>query len=517
MPSYDGRNKEPVTLPSKLPLLLMLGAEGIAVGLSTRVFPHNFTELIEAQVAILKKQPFTLTPDFPQGGLMDASEYDKGNGRLRVRAVIESAGEDTLRITELPFGVSSETLISSIEEASRKKKVPIKSITDFTADKVEIELTLTPNTSPGTAIKSLYAFTACESVMSGRTVVIRGNRPADMNVDDVLRANTEQLLRTLKRELALKQHDLREEIHAKTLVQIFIENRIYKRIEECRTAQAVTQAVFDGLAPFRPKLSRDVTKADVEMLLAVRIRRISLFDINKNREDIERIVRELAEVEKQLKQLRQYAVRYLNGLIRKYGEQYPRRTRITSFDEVEVKELTAQELQICLDKATGYLGYSVKGDPVLECSSYDKLALVWEDAGYKVVQPPEKVFVDKTLLYCGKADRDRVMTIIYTLDRITYMKRFTFGGTILNKEYRCAPKGAVVRLFSDETVEEVYVKYAPHKGQRIHQQVFRPSEAPVKGVKAMGNMMAMKKIARLSVKKPRWWEDGHESPRGRLM
>ncbi len=517
IPNYDSRKKEPVTLPSKLPLLLMLGADGIAVGLSTRILPHNFRELIEAEIAILRKKPFEVFPDFVQGGIMDVSEYDKGNGKVRVRALIEKRDKGKLVIREVPFGTTTESLIGSIEDAIKKKKVPVRSINDFTAERVEIELVLSPGANQDKAIKKIYAFTSCENSVSTRMIVIRDRRPVEMNVDEVLRANAVQVKDILRRELEHRKGKLLDEFHNKTLIQIFVENRIYKRIEKCKTYEAVQQAVLDGLEPFKDRLKRPVTKDDVEMLLGVRIKRISLFDIDKNKKDIEGILKELAQIEKHLKALTRYAVRYLKDLLKTYGDQYPRRTRIQSFGEIEVRKLTANELELNYDKQSGYFGYGVKGTPVMQCSSLDKIFLAWGDGRYKVVQPPEKIFVDKTLDICEKEDRDRVLTAVYTEDHFTYMKRFKVGGTIMNRDYRYAPEGAKVHFLQIGTPDEVYLKYKPAKRQRINQQVFHPKDMPVKGVKARGNQMTAKAVSRVSVKKPSWWDDGNGHPKGVLL
>ncbi|MCA1808212.1 MAG: DNA topoisomerase IV subunit A [Lentisphaerae bacterium] len=517
VPSYDGRNREPLLLPVKLPLLLMLGAEGIAVGLSTRILPHNFKELLEAQIAIIQKKKFCILPDFPQGGLMDVSEYAKGNGKLRLRAVMDSRQPGKLVINELPFGVTTETLIASIEDAVRRQKVPVKGITDFTAEKVEVELVLKPDADPEKAMAALYAFTSCEVSISCRAIVLRANRPVETNVDDILIENTERLLQTLRRELELKKHNLLEDIHRKTLVQIFVENRIYKKIESCKTGAAVTKAVLDGLAPFRPQLTRDISAEDVEMLLGVRIRRISQFDIDKNRKDIEGILLELRQVEKNLGGLQAYAIRYLKRLLTEYGEPHGRCTRITGFGTIEVRELTARELEIFYDRQSGYFGYDVKGESVLHCSPYDKLIYVWDDCRYKVLQPPAKLFVGDRLLYLAKYDRECLVTLIYTMDHFTYVKRFSFGGVIMEKDYRCAPETSRSLLFADQPVDDVYLKYAPAKGQKIHQQLFALGRIAVKSVKAQGIRLTAKKIARLATDRPRWWNDDTAPPAGLML
>lgn len=506
VPSYDGRNNEPVTFPCKIPLLLMLGADGIAVGLSTKILPHNFVELIEAQIAILQNKPFVLMPDFPQGGTIDVSEYNDGNGKVKVRAhIIEDRKTNRLIVKELPFGVTTESLTNSIEDAVKKKKIPVRAINDFTAENVEIELVLSPGTDKNKALEALYAFTNCEVSISTRLIVIRNGKPAVMTVDEVIRTNTSQVLEILRRELELKKKNLLEELHNKTLVQLFIENRIYKKIEKCKTADSVKKAVYEGLEPFKDQLNRAVTDDDIEMLLSVRIRRISLFDINKNKKDIDDILTNIVEIEKYLSNLKKYAIDYLQGLITKYGASYPRHSTLASFEAIEVKELTAEELEIKYDKETGYVGFNVEGDTMFNCSSLDKLIIVSADGSYRVVQPPEKLFVDK-MLYCKIYDRDKVMTAIYKHKDLVYMKRFTFGGTIMNKDYQLAAEGSTVLVFKDETPEEIYVKYKPAKSQRKHREVFKPNDVPVKGVKARGNQMTFKAISRLSIGKPSWWD-----------
>jgi topoisomerase-4 subunit A len=519
VPNYDGRKKEPVTLPSKLPLLLMTGAEGIAVGMSTKLLSHNFIELLEAQIAILQKKPFRVFPDFFQGGQMDVSEYEDGNGKVKLRARFKKCETARLVITEVPFGTTTESLISSIEDAVRKKKVPIRAINDFTAEKVEIELLLSPGTAPDKAMKALYAFTACENSISVRAVVIRQNRPVDSNVSDILRANTAQCVDVIHRELELRKKNLFDELHQKTLVQIFIEKRIYKRIEECKTAEAVQEAILQGFEPFKAQLLREITPDDIEMLLSVRIRRISLFDINKSRQEIEGIMAELAEVEKHLAKLIPYVIRYLRDLIKTYSPVYPRCTEITTFGSIEVRELTARELKIGYDAERGFIGHGVGGDPLFECSSYDKLVIFSKDGRYWVMPPPERHFVDGGMAFCGKADRDQEFTLVFT-DKdsgFTYIKRFTVGGFILEKEYRCAPEGAEVLLLQPGVPEAIYLKYKPAKAQRIHQQVFQTADIQVKGAKVRGNQMTAKRIANIATSKPRWWNDDEESHKGHLL
>ena len=516
IPSYDGRNQEPVTLPCKLPLMLMLGADGIAVGLSTSILPHNFIELLEAQIEILREKPRTpvelnLFPDFQTGGLMDVSEYDKGNGKIKLRARIEPHKNNRLVITELPHGVTTDILMNSIEDAVKKKKVPVRSIDDFTAEKVEIELTLSQNATQEKATQALYAFTKCETSVSSRLICLRNGRPIETSVDEVLRENTRQLLVILEGELTLRKNKLLDEFHNKTLVQIFVENRIYKRIEECETLDAIYKAIYEGLEPFKNRLKREIVDADIEMLLGVRIKRISLFDINKNRKDIDDILAELEQVEKDLGALKGYAIRYLKRLIKEYREEYPRLTQSTSFKEVEVRELTATELQIKQDE-NGFIGTNVKGDTILECSSLDRLLIIWNDGKYMLIPPPEKFFVDTHMERCEIFDRDKQYTLVYSDARITYIKRFAIGGTIMNRDYYMTQdEKSKILILEEGTPEAIYVKYQPAKGQRIAQQKFMPSDIAVKGVKARGNRMTTKGIKYISTDPGRWWSKEAES------
>jgi topoisomerase-4 subunit A len=522
IPSYDGRNKEPVTLPSKLPLLLMLGADGIAVGLSTAILTYNFIELLEAQVEILrekKRTPFKADPlpDFQLGGLMDVSEYDNGVGKVKIRARIKERN-GRLVITELPFGQTTEKLTSSIEEAVKKKKVAVRAINDFTAESVEIELVLSQGAKITQVEKALYAFTNCEVSASSRIVVIRDNRPVEMNVDEILHLNTDQMVRVLEGELNLRRDKLLDLFHTKTLVQIFVENRIYKQIEQCKTAETVRQAIWDGLEPFKKKLKRAIAEEDIDMLLGIPIKRISLFDINRNKDDIDKILEELDEVEKNLQGLNGYAIRYVKNLIKKYKKEYPRRTEIRTFKEIAVRELTASELTIHHDPEIQFIGSAVKGgEELMQCSSLDKLMFVWDDGRYQMMPPPEKLFVDGNFLSCSLFDRDREMTCIYTHRKETYIKRFKWGGTIMSRDYRLAPEQSKILMLLEGCPEEIYVRYRPAKGQRIHQQFFKTKGLLVKGAKAKGNRLTTKSIQYIDLRPGRWWRDDEETPQGVLL
>ena len=571
MPDYTGRKQEPVLLPSKLPLLLMLGADGIAVGLATHIFPHNFMELLEAEIAILQNKPFQLFPDFPTGGLLDVSEYSDGVGRVRVRARMEKRPGGVIAITELPYGQTSTSLCDSIEEAARRKKVPVKSIHDATSDHAEILITLATvdgkPADPDKAMKALYAFTGCEASLTACMVVIENNRPCERTVSQILRSNVAQLTDLIRRELEIRAGELFEELQKKTLVQIFVEERIYKRIEQCTEAAQISSEIRIGFKPFLKRLPRELTDDDIEMLLSIQIRRISLYDMNKNRKDIGDILAEKAQVEKDLANLKATVIRYLKGLIKEYKfvermvpveevpdaadaapakkgakavaktakakkpkmrkatvEQFPRLTEITTFDSIAVRDVAVADLTVNYDRETGFLGSSVRtGESLFKCSTIDKILLLWPDGRYKVVPQPDRLFVDKDLLLACVFDRARQYTVVYTEKSygFTYLKRFAFGGTIMNRDYNLLPETGEIRLLVEGTPERLYVKYKPAKGQRIHQQLFKPTDVAVKGVKARGNQMTAKPILRLAAgtesERPRWWDADGPGENGQIV
>ena len=509
VPSYDGTNKEPVTLPCKLPLTLMLGTEGIAVGLSARILPHNFPELLEAQIAILKQQPFKCLPDFQTGGLMDAREYQDGKGSVKVRARIKVKDEATVVITEIPPTTTTESLTASIEDAVRKGKLKVKSINDFTSETAEIEIRCPAGVDAEKMVDALYAFTDCEVSISSRIIVIKDNRPVELTVSEVLQENTTQLVAILKRELDLRERQLLDELHYRTLERIFIEERIYKKIEQCKTNELVIAAVYEGFKPFKKELIRDLADADVEKLLQVRIRRISLFDINKHREEMEKTRAELEAVRKNLKNLTKYVIGHLEELLAKYRPIYPRLTTKSSrHEEVDVKAVAFKAFKVSYDRESGYVGYKANGEEFkLECTKFDKLLLVFKDGTYKVIELSEKLFIGQDLIYCALPDRDRVFTCAYTDREASYLKRFTFGGTIMNKVYSCIPEKSRILYFAPETPKLLYVRYKPAAHQKISQQTCDPSQLEVKTPKTLGRQISIKDISSVTDAPTRGWDE----------
>lgn len=546
VPNYDGRRDEPVYLPAKIPLLLMLGADGIAVGLSTVVLPHNFIELLEAEIAILQKKPFKVFPDFQLGGIMDVSEYQDGLGKVKVRAAIEPLDKNKLVITQLPWGETTDSIADSIEEAIKKKKVPVRRLNDLTSETVRIELELQAGASQEKTITALYAFTNCERSISSRPIVLDGGRPKLMSVSDILKRNVERLTELTRRELEIRLGELDDLYHARTLDRIFIEERIYKRIESEKTLEGVNNAILVGFKPFMKELRREsISAEDIERLLKIPIRRISQFDINKNRQEIEAIEKEEREVRDDLDHLKSFVIKYLKGLIREYAKRYPRCTTIVegAFKQVDVRAITASELTIKWDRENNYVGSGLKnGDELFKCSSLDELILIWKDGRFKKVQPEDKIFVDKDLLavirYNQDKDRETLdFTCVYEEGGygFSYIKRFCFGGLIRNKEYRLAPEKpkSKILLLQKGCPDTLYVKFKPAKGQKIHQQYFLPKElvdrinretgksekqevVPVRNAGAKGKQLTTKPISRVSGSKGSWWDESETPSKGVL-
>ncbi len=447
--SYDGRNREPVCLPCKVPSLLMLGADGIAVGMMTRIFPHNFRELLEAQIAILENRPFQLFPDFPHGGLMDVSEYDDGAGRIRLRARIEAEGDKKIIIREIPATTTTESLIASIENAAKRGRLKIASITDYTAKNVAIEIALQRNIYAEETIRELYAYTDCEMQVNSILCVIRDNIPSVMTVSQVLRRNTEKLLDYHRQELAIALHKLEEKHQEKTLAQIFIEHRIYKRIEQCETLEKVKSEISRGLEKFRDRLRRDITEEDIEKLLQIPIRRISLFDIRKNEEELVAIAKDMEQTIYHQGHLVEYTVAYIRRLLEKHAQDFPRQTEIASFSTVNVREIARRDVKVFHDRVNYYLGTNVKpsskdGAPVV-CTAFDRLVLLRNDGSCRVISVPEKEYIGPTK-YVLLADKEQIYSILYRdrLEGTWFAKRFRIGQFMLGKEYHVLPKNCII-------------------------------------------------------------------------
>jgi topoisomerase-4 subunit A len=497
--SYDGRMVEPVTLPAKIPLLLLQGADGIAVGMATKILPHNFCELLEAQKKILQNQDFILYPDFLQKGYIDVSDYEDGNGKIRCRARIEEVNEKTIVIKDIPFTTTTQSLTDSIERAAKSGKIKIVSINDYTAEEVEIEIKLARGVYAKDTIKALYAFTDCEVSISPNLTLIRGNNPETSSVSEVLRYNTEKLQFDLTRELQIDLARLYEKLHARLLEQIFIEERLYKNIEEETSYSAVMKSVENSLLPFAGELVRAVTKEDIEKLLEIRIKRISRYDINKQQKEIRDIRKEIARIEKCLQDMIAYTISYLDGLLEKYGNLYPRQTQILEFTEVSVRKVAPSNLLVTYNRESGFLGYQIKDEnesqeSAIACSEYDRLMLLYNNGMYKVISVTDKLFVGHELEWFGKIEKDLVFNVIYRdgQENVVYAKRFKTPSFILDKEYRIFSEHKrskiLLLLFGEEKTARVSLMPSPRAKSNILDVFF--DEFLVKNPSAKGKRIS---------------------------
>ena len=443
LPSYDGRRKEPDTLPVKFPLLLAQGVEGIAVGLACKVLPHNFNELIEASIAVLRNEPVNLLPDFPTGGIMDASEYRDGlrGGKVRVRARIATDKKGLLRITEIPFGTTTGALMDSIVAAADKGKIKIARIEDNTAAEADILVHLPAGADPETTRDALFAFSDCELTISPNSCVIVDGKPQFMAVSDILRRATHNTRELLKTELEIKLSELGEKWHFSSLEKIFIEKRIYRDIEECETWEAVIAAIDKGLKPYKKLLKREVTEDDIVRLTEIKIKRISKFDSFKADEEIKGLEKAMAETDKNLRNLTKFTIKWYEELGKKYGKGRERRTEIASFERVDRMQVVAATETLYVDTKNGFAGYGLKkdGEPVEKCSKLDDVISFTQDGKMRVVKVADKVFVGQKPLRVTvfRKDEDLIYSMIYRdgRDGPLMAKRFTVGGITRDKEY----------------------------------------------------------------------------------
>ncbi len=509
--SYDGRNKEPVVFPAKIPVVVISGASGIAVGMKTDILPHNFLEVLDAQAAALRGEKVLLYPDFPTGGIVDVSGYDDGCGFVTVRARLDLSDPKKIVITELPYGVTSEQMIASIEEADKKGKLHIAKVTDYTTDKANIEIALQRNTYTNDIVDALYAYTKCENKIAVNPIVIVDNLPKIVPISQMVEYHAHHLVDVLTAELHVERGHLEDKLHARTLERIFIEERIYKRIENKKTAEDVNKAVITGFAPFESELYREITDDDVDRLLKIPIRRISLFDIEKNRKDIEEINAAISEVDRHLGNITQYAISFLDEIKASLDqERWKRRSEISSFQALDVKSVAVRNLELRYDESTGYMGTNVKtGEVLLKVSPYDKVFYLRKDGAYRVVNVSEKEFIgSEGLYYCCLADKDELSKIVFTAiykekeSKFYFINRFTISTWTTNKLYSILPKGnfKLVKLATFPSAV-ITAKYKPGYGYRVLEETFRFSDFAVrKSPQTLGYKLITKNLAGLTLR-----------------
>lgn len=441
--SYDGRKKEPVNLPVKFPLLLAQGAEGIAVGLSTKILPHNFIELIDASIKHLKGQRFALFPDFPTAGIIDVTNYNDGlrGGRIRVRAKISQLDRNTLVINEIPYGTNTSTLIDSILKANEKGKIKIKKIEDNTAAQVEILIHLPSGISPDKTIDALYAFTACESSISPLGCIIEDNKPLFIGVTEMLQRSTDYTVELLKRELEIQLRELEEQWHFASLERIFIENRIYRDIEEEETWEGVIAAIDQGLKPFTQHLKRAVTEEDILRLTEIRIKRISKFDLDKATQLLESLEGKIAEVKHHLEHLIDFAITYFKNLKATYGKGRERKSEIRIFDDIEATKVVIRNTKLYVNREEGFVGTSLKKDEyVADCSDIDDIIVFTKDGQMTITKVDAKTFIGKHIIHVAvfkKKDNRTIYNLVYKDGKggPSYIKRFNVTGITRDKPY----------------------------------------------------------------------------------
>ena len=527
--SYDGRRKEPVNLPVMFPLLLAQGGEGIAVGLSTKILPHNFIELIDASINHLKGKRFTILPDFPTAGIADFSNYNDGmrGGRVRVRAKISQLDKFTLVITEIPFGTNTSSLIDSILKANEKGKIKIKKIEDNTAAEVEILVHLPSGISPDKTIDALYAFTSCEVSISPLGCVIEDNKPLFIGVSEMLRRSTDNTVQLLKQDLEIKLEELEEQWHFASLERIFIENRIYRDIEEEETWEGVIQAIDKGLQPFIKHLKRAITEEDIVRLTEIRIKRISKFDIDKAQQKIEALEDQIAEIKHHLANLIDYAIAYFTRLKKDYGKGRERQTEIRTFDDVDATKVVIRNTKLYVNREEGFVGTSLKKDEyVCDCSDIDDIIVFTREGKMMVTKVDAKTFIGKDIIHVSvfkKKDKRTIYNMIYRDGKggPTYVKRYNVTGITRDKEYdmtNSSPNSAILYFSENPNGEaEVVTVYLRQVGSiKKLKWDLDFAEVLIKGRASKGNLVTKYSVKKIELKekglstlKPRkiWFDD----------
>ena len=513
--SYDGRNREPITLPVKFPLLLAQGVEGIAVGLSSKILPHNFNELCDAAIAYLKGEPFQLYPDFQTGGSIDVSKYNDGErgGVVRVRAKISKLDNKTLCISEIPYGKTTSSLIDSILKAVEKGKIKVKKVEDNTAGKVEILVHLAPGVSSDKTLDALYAFTDCEVNISPNCCVIDNKKPHFLSVSDVLKKSTDNTLDLLRQELNIERDEKLEALHFSSLEKIFIEERIYKdaKFEQAENMDAACEHIDDRLTPFYPKMVREVTKEDILKLMEIKMARILKFNKDKADELIARLKGEIEEIENHLAHITDYTINWYEGLKAKYGKNFERKTEIRNFDVIVATKVAEANEKLYINREEGFIGTGLKKDEyVCNCSDIDDVIIFYKDGKYKIVRISDKLFVGKNILYVNifkKNDKRTIYNVIYRdgKDGAYFIKRFNVTSMIRDREYDVTqgnPGSKIMYFTANPNGEAEVVKVTLRPNPRIKKLILERdfSEISIKGRQSMGNLLTRLEVHKISLK-----------------
>ncbi|MDD4082139.1 MAG: DNA topoisomerase IV subunit A [Sphaerochaetaceae bacterium] len=498
--SYDSRSKEPVRFQAKIPILVIQGTDGIAPGMTTRILPHNFIEVIDALEKALKGENVLLYPDFPGGGIVDVSDYKDGCGTVTVRAKLNTNDPKKIYIEELPFGVTSEQMINSIENAVKKDRLKVNSISDYTAEKVSIEISLSKNTYSNDIVDALYAYTLCEEKVSCFCLVIQDKYPLETTISNIISFHSKHLIDVLQGELNLQIGHLNDRLHSRTLERIFIEERIYKRIEQKRSQEAINKSIVSGFEPYKDSLIRELSSEDIERLLKIPIRRISLFDMEKNKEEIDIINQDIEKAKYHLDHIIDYAMTYLEEIKKMAPKELEKRkTKISDFDAISVREVAQRDKILKYDSSTGYVGYDLKnGSDLLEVSVFDKVLFVSKNGDYVSMVAPDKFFIGTSLSYCNYSDKDILSDVVFSIfyqekkENVFYIKRAKLGGLITNKIYSFLPEKTEkdedyqVRRISIIEDGVITAKYKKGFGYKKIEENFYFSDFLVKNPKARG-------------------------------
>ena len=511
--SYDGRNKEPVALPAKFPLLLAQGVEGIAVGLASKILPHNFNELIDASIKILQDKEFEIYPDFATGGMIDVSRYNDGlrGGKIRVRARLVQEDKKTLKITEIPFGTTTGSIIDSILSANDKGKIKIRKIDDNTAENVEVMIHLAPGVSPDTTMDALYAFTECEVSISPNSCVVANGKPRFAGVKEILRHNTEQTLSLLKLELTIKLEELNEHLHYSSLEKIFIENEVYEGIKKCKTDEEIDSAIIKGLKPFAKQIIRAVSADDVHRLRKIPIDRISKFNSNKADEVMRGIRLEMEEVQNHLDNLIDYAIEYYRQIRKKYGKNRDRKTEIRNFEVIEAVKVAAANEKLYVNREEGFAGTGLRKDEyVCDCSDIDDIIIFRDDGSFIVTKVAEKVFVGQNVTYINvfqKNDNRTVYNLVYRDGKNgkIMVKRFSVLGVTRDKEYNATKgtAGSKMLYFTanpNGEAEVVKIELKPKPRLKKTSFDFDFASLAIKGRASLGNTLTKYAVRKIEIR-----------------
>lgn len=509
VPNYDGRSEEPEVYRSKLPVALLIGAEGIAVGMSTKILPYNLKEVLDAEIKCLKGEDFEIFPDVSTGGLIDVSGYNDGNGKIVTRAKFDTSDDKKIIITELPVDSNAKALLESIDSAYKAGKIKISSVDNFTTDHCNIEIKLPRGVYSKDVIDQLYAYTDCEKSIPCQMLVIKDNMPVTMTAKEIVAYYAEKLKGIIKEELEFEKAKLTEDLHNRTLERIFVEERIYKDIENKRTSETVVKAVKDGFKPFKDELVRPINDDDVEHLLQIPIRRISLFDISKNREQVKAIKDRLKEIALKLKNLKGCAVEYLGEMEEKFKKLNPelmvRHTKLASFSAVDVKAVAKSDQSLRYDEK-GYLGIGVSGGvEIMKVSPYDRILVVRKNGMYSVQDVPQKMFVDKGMYFCQIAEKEKISSVLFTVifrdpeTKYAFIKRCRIPSWILNRDYFLAPDGMEV-LHVDTREKFVFtLNYEKKPRMKIFTENYNAADFEEKGLKTLGVRLCTKEVQSVKV------------------